>query len=257
METVSDNPVLSKVFRLFQDYQKQRQFSRLLLETRGGALTAHLSVQCAPAPSMESTRPTEARKLRRITPSRRKRNQARREQWLANRKADTVNQDNCVLEKNEDTEVVNKTVKASTDSTTKDLKVLSEGQSTKIVQTVKVSEKDSQKIGVIEQIDGQIESTVTTLNFDLTISAVQLLDAYCSIEDNLCYGDVDAKVLFISENPSSQVKETNSENTLFTLEIQVENDETFLAKLQKRFDSWDPLYFGKPRGKLVKSMKRI
>ena len=93
--------------------------------------------------------------------------------------------------------------------------------------------------------------------FDLTISAVQLVDAYCSIEDNLCYGEVDEKVLFISEVPSSEVQETNSENTLFTLEIKVENEDSFLEKLYERFNSWDPLYYGNPRGKLVKSTKRL
>ena len=68
------------------------------------------------------------------------------------------------------------------------------------------------------------DSTPFTCTFDLTISAVQLLDAYCSMEDNLCYGDFDKKVLDIGDVPSSEVKEANSENTFFTFEIKVENE---------------------------------
>ena len=41
-----------------------------------------------------------------------------------------------------------------------------------------------------------------------------------SMEDNLCYGYVDKKLLFINELPSSEVKETYSENGLFTFAIQ-------------------------------------
>ena len=83
------------------------------------------------------------------------------------------------------------------------------------------------------------------------------MDAYCSMEDNLCYGDdVDAKVHSIGDEPSSEVKEPDSENTLFTFEIQVENDKKFLEKLFHRFETWNPLYYGKPRGRLVKRTRR-
>ena len=182
METVYKNPVLCKVFGLFQDYQNTGQFSRLLLETRGGALTAHLSVQCSPySPCIERTRPTEARKPRRNPPSRRKRNQARREKWLADKKeknskdniTEISTQDNSILGKGDsDSEVVHKSVVASssTDSTTKVGRSIQET----IVEMVKVSETNIQNVGVIEQIDGQIESTALTCTFDLTISAVQL-----------------------------------------------------------------------------------
>lgn len=265
MESVKNNPVLSKVFGLFQDYQRTGQFSRLVLETRGGFVTANLSVQCSPqwTPWMQSSRPTETKKPRRTTPSRRRRNKYRREKWLSEKKektsvdnsAEVLNQDNSIPDINKDSKVVDKSV--VTDSITKDLKVLQEGQSTKVVQTVEGSEMNTQKFGVIEQVDGGIEPAAATVTFDLTISAVQLVDAYCSIEDNLCYGEVDKKLIFINEKPSSEVKETNSENTLFTFDIQFENEEKSLEQLYERFKSWDPLYFGKPRGKLVNSAKRL
>ena len=179
MESVRDNPALNQVFGLFQDFQKTGQFSRLLLETRGGSVTAHLSVQCSPPWTWtESARPTETRKPRRSTPSRRRRNKARREEWLAKKAAETkdkvvenatLNQDKSVseIEKRKNTKVVNKSA-ASVDLTTKDLKVLPEGKSTKLVKTFKDSVKNSQNFAVIEQIDGQTES------FDEIISAVQL-----------------------------------------------------------------------------------
>jgi len=174
MESVQDNPALNKVFGLFQDFQKTGQFSRLFLETRGGAFTAHLSVQCLPhwPPWMERTRPAETRKPRRTTPSRRKRNQARREEWLARKQAKTkdivieettLNQteDTPILENktNEVSNTVNKSTESvgSTDLTSKDLKVVPEGKSTKLVEIV--SESKIQKLGVIEQIDGQVESS--------------------------------------------------------------------------------------------------
>ena len=105
-----------------------------------------------------------------------------------------------------------------------------------------------------DKIIGNNEATVT---YDLTISAHQLVDAYCSIEDNLCHTKEDNEnIPFISETPSSEVTEIDSENTLFTLEIQVNNEETFLKKVLHRFDTWDPLYFKKPRGKLVNVRRR-
>ena len=76
------------------------------------------------------------------------------------------------------------------------------------------------------------------------------------MEGNHCYIDVDKKVLSIGDETSSEEKEANTENTLFTFKIKVENEEIFLEKLYQRFESWDPLYFGKPRRKLVKSTKR-
>ena len=109
----------------------------------------------------------------------------------------------------------------------------------------------------IDQIDGQTESAEPTLTFDLTISAVNHVDAYCSMEDNLCYGDeVDEKVLDIGDKQSSEVREVNTGNTLYTFPIKVVNEETFLQKLYERFNSWDPLYFGKPRGKLMNFKQR-
>ena len=55
---------------------------------------------------------------------------------------------------------------------------------------------------------------------------------------------------------ASEVRDTNSDETLFTLEVQVVNDETFLETVREIFESWDPLYWGKARGKLVKIVKR-
>ena len=74
---------------------------------------------------------------------------------------------------------------------------------------------------------------------------MKVLDAFLSIEDNLCGGIEDAieKVPFISEVPSYEVRDTKSDETLFTLEVQVINDETFLEIVHKRFESWDPLYW--------------
>ena len=238
MKTVVENPVLSQVIGLFQDFQKNGQFSRLLLETQGGFFTAHLSVQSS-APWMESSRPAERTKPRRTTPSRRKRNEARRQQWLVKKQSkiqeineDILNQDKPILEEVLDTEVVNnkpsEVFNKPSESTVKDLKILSDDQSRKIVEPIKGSEAKNLKIGVIDQIDGQAESP--TVTFDLSISSVAVLDAFLSIEDNLCGGIEDAieKVPFISEVPSQEVRDTKSDETLFTLEVQVINDETFL-----------------------------
>ena len=105
-----------------------------------------------------------------------------------------------------------------------------------------------------DKIIGNNEATVT---YDLTISAHQLVDAYCSIEDNLCHSKEDSEnIPFISETPSSEVMDLDGENTLFTLEIQIINEESFLKKVLQQFNTWDPLYFKKPRGKLVEVMKR-
>lgn len=158
MNLVKDNPALSKVFGLFRDYQKCGQFSRLLLETRCGDLTAHLSVQCSvPAPRMERTRTMETRNPRRKTPSRRRRNEARREAWLAKKQAKNpvssvnVNQDEeSILEK---TEVVEK----SNDKAI-DLKILAGDKSTQLVELVKGSViQINNPDNMIVQIDGQTE----------------------------------------------------------------------------------------------------
>ena len=80
---------------------------------------------------------------------------------------------------------------------------------------------------------------------------------FCSIEQNLCRGDDGDKVPFISEFPSRAVKDDdNDENIVFTMEIKIDNDLQFVAKVEKTFCNWDPLYFGKPRGNLVKFEKR-
>ena len=50
---------------------------------------------------------------------------------------------------------------ASSESTTKDLKFLSDGQYRKSVQSVDGSEVKIQKIGVIDQIDGLIDESST------------------------------------------------------------------------------------------------
>ena len=115
-----------------------------------------------------------------------------------------------------------------------------------------------QKLGVIDQIDGQIEASKSLITFDLSISAVDIDDAFCSIEENLCHGDNQLiNVPFISETSSCEVREKNSENTIFTLEVQVIDEKNFLEKVHKRFDNWDPLWYGKPRGKLIKFVKRL
>ena len=262
METVQDNPALNKVFGLFQDFQKSGLYSRLLLETRGGEFTAHLSLQCSPhwSPWMERTRPTETKKPRRTTPSRRRRNKARREKWLASKQAknedniveDNVNQDTPILEKDKDSIVIDKSA-VSVDSASKDLKVLPEGKSKKLVQTVNTSAANKiQKLGVIDQIDGQIEAPKSLVTFDLSISAVDVDDAFCSIEENLCHGDDQlTKVPFISETASCEVREDNSDNSIFTMEVQVVNDKHFLEKVNERFKNWDPLWYGKPCGCLL------
>ena len=48
----------------------------------------------------------------------------------------------------------------------------------------------------IEEIDGNIE---TTVSYDLTISAERFMDAFSSIEENLCNVEDSKKIPFISE----------------------------------------------------------
>ena len=107
---------------------------------------------------------------------------------------------------------------------------------------------------IIEQFDGNAESTVT---FDLTISALTLTDAFNSIEENLCSKEDSPKIPFISDVPSKEVRDEDKEdNTLFTLEVRFDNEKKFLAKVERIFHNWDPLWFGKPRGILSKFVKR-
>ena len=72
----------------------------------------------------------------------------------------------------------------------------------------------------------------------------------------MCHDEDNVKVPFISEEPSCEVKEANSANTLFTLEVQVVNEEDFLKKVYGRFDNWDPFWDGNPRGTIVKFVQR-
>ena len=81
-------------------------------------------------------------------------------------------------------------------------------------------------------IDGQKISSEPTITFDLTISSFKVLDAFGSIEENLCRTEEDFyNVPFISEKPSKEVFDQNSENYHFTFEVQIKNDETFLKKV--------------------------
>ena len=115
-------------------------------------------------------------------------------------------------------------------------------------------DKDDSIDEVEKKDDGNKESTVS---FDLTISAVTFLGAFGSIEENLCDDEDGAYFFVIAEVPSEAVRdEKNQKNTLFTLELRVVNDKTFLSKLEKKFNSWVPLWHGLPRGILVKSLKR-
>ena len=82
------------------------------------------------------------------------------------------------------------------------------------MQNIATARDGEDQDNAIEQIDGNIESTVT-------------------------HGDED-----------------NGDNMLFTMEIKIENDSKFLAKVEKTFHNWDPLYFGRPRGILVNFVKR-
>ena len=110
-------------------------------------------------------------------------------------------------------------------------------------------------IGEVDKKDDEtIESTVT---FDLTISAVTFLDAFASIDENLSIDEYGDKIPFISEVPSREERdETNKGNTLYTLEIRVVNEKTFLEQLEKKFHNWVPLWNGQPRGVLLKFLKR-
>ena len=175
MEAVSDNSKLSKILDLFQTYQKNGQCSRLVLEMMGGALSAHLSVQWPESPSRPSgwtsgSKTTESKPTRRITPSRRRRNQARREQWLARKISKS--QDN--LNVKDDNKKQDASI--STEKESSQARNVSENPR-QIVCSVKssVTTKDSEN-DVIEQIDGNIESTVTyNLTSATILLALQLL----------------------------------------------------------------------------------
>ena len=85
---------------------------------------------------------------------------------------------------------------------------------------------------VIEQIDGNAESE-TIASYDLTISALDADDAYLNIEENLLTMENSPRIPFISNVASKEVKDKNSEDyTLYTLEVQIENEKNFLTKLQ-------------------------
>ena len=106
-------------------------------------------------------------------------------------------------------------------------------------------------------IDGQKISSEPTITFDLTISSFKVLDAFGSIEENLCRTEEDFyNVPFISEKPSKEVCNPNSDNHHFTIEVQIKNDETFLKKVLACFESWRPLFCGEPRGKLIDVKRR-
>ena len=95
----------------------------------------------------------------------------------------------------------------------------------------------------------QLNRSMVTLNLQLRMILRLVL--------NLCRGDDGDKIPFISEVASKEVKDENiNGNTLYTLEIKIENDHVFIAKVEEIFRNWDPLYFGNPRGILVNSEKR-
>ena len=61
-----------------------------------------------------------------------------------------------------------------------------------------------------------------------------MLDAFGSIEENLCNDKDESKIHFISEVPSKAVSdEQNKGNTLYSLEIRVVNEKTFLENLKR------------------------
>lgn len=263
MEKDYENPVLNKILGLFQTYQKTGQCSRLVLETMGGALFANLSVQCPtwPASPGRTSSSTQRKRSRRITPSRRKRNQARREEWLARKNSkskDTSNSDvgSNVIEKKQDEVEENNCDEPILTETSEEEVALNNPRQIICVMKEALENTNSQDEEVIEQIDGNIESVPVT--YDLTISAMTDLDAFCSIEENLCSAEDSPRIPFISDIPSEEeTDENNPGNTLFTMEIKVENERNFLAKVEKTFRNWEPLWYGKPRGTLVRFKKRI
>ena len=166
-----------------------------------------------------------------------------------------MNQYEPISEQTEDTTEVDE-IASSTGTAVKDLKILADDKSRQLIETIEGSVLKRPFIS-IEQIDGQTDSTEATITFDLTISSPSSEDAFRSIEENLCRGvGSDLKVPFISEVPSREVLEPNSENVQFTLEVQVINEKKFLETVSNQIDNWDPLYFGKHRGKLVKVLQR-
>ena len=80
------------------------------------------------------------------------------------------------------------------------------------VDGVNESDNDDSIEEVEKKDDENFESTLT---FDLTISVAILLDAFGSIEENLCNDKDESKIHFISEVPSKAVSdEQNKGNTL-------------------------------------------
>ena len=260
MERVDDNSVLNNVLELFKTYQKTGKCSRLVLETMGGALTAHLSVQVPAASSLGcgwSQRTKEDKRPRRITPSRRRRNQARREQWLARKSSQDQESSKDISDDVGDNDLDMKHKEPILAEASKDGKVLTENPR-QIICVVKDSvEIDATDtiVEVIEQIDGNIDSTVT---YDLTISAETFIDAFSSIEENLCSAEFDPKIPFISTVPSTTMNDDNNEdNRLYTIEVRFDNEKKFLSKIEIIFQNWEPMRFGKPKGTLLKFEKRI
>ena len=74
-------------------------------------------------------------------------------------------------------------------------------------------------IPAIEEVEKKDDENIeSTLTFDLTISAVTFLDAFGSVEENLCNDE--SKVLFIGDVPSKAERdEKNEKNTLYTFEL--------------------------------------
>ena len=75
--------------------------------------------------------------------------------------------------------------------------------------------------------DGNIELTV---NFDLTISALSFLDAFGSIEENLCNDEDESKILISNVPSRAVIDEKNEGNTLYTLEIKSCQRKDFFGK---------------------------
>ena len=240
MENVQDHFVFNKIFGLFQTYQKTGQCSRLVLETMGGALFANLSVQCPTRPTSPGWNSSSAKtkRSRRITPSRMRRNKARHEKWLARKISE--NQDSLEKKKDDVEDIPDKEKNPEEPIFAEPSKndISTENPRQLVCLLKKAAENLDGKEEVIEQIDGNIESTVA---YDLTISAVNLFDAFCSIEENLCSAEDSPKIPFISEIPSKEeVDINNAENTLFTLEVKFDNEKKFLARVEETFRNWDP-----------------
>ena len=152
--------------------QKRKKPGRIVLETIGGAVTKHLSVQWLNSSSPGRTSRTETTETkptrpRRIKPSRRRSNQARREKWLARK---TSKSQNNLTDKNEEKKQENV---ISTENESIEVRNVAENPRQLIctVQSNATAREDDE----IEQIDGNTESTVT---YDLMISAASDHEAF-------------------------------------------------------------------------------